>query len=379
MPFLTLCCCILALAYAALMLLYRAGWKQQKAFQAPTYFQPATHISVIIPARNEAASIAACVRSILAQHYAEHLLEVVVVDDHSEDETAAIASAAGEGRARVISLQEMLGGRAVNAYKKQALAAGIAASRGELIVTIDADCIAPENWLHNIAAMFEEKQAVMIAGPVAYFRAGSISGVFQSIDFMMMQAITAAAHRLKLGGMANGANLAFSRKAFDEIGGYEGTTHLASGDDFLLLHKMQQAFPKRITYLKSQGAIVRTAPQPTWRTFLQQRVRWASKSGRYSDHRLTAILALVYLFNLSLIALGVACIWHPQMLWQLAVLLCVKVIAEALLLWPAAVFFDKKRELVFFPLLQPLHIFYIVAAGFLGMNGGYRWKGRRVK
>jgi cellulose synthase/poly-beta-1,6-N-acetylglucosamine synthase-like glycosyltransferase len=378
MLILTFCCGMLALAYAALMLLYRLGWDRQKTFTAPDAFRPATSISVIIPARNEAANIAACVKSVVAQQYPENLLEIIVVDDHSEDDTAAIASGAGEGRVHVVSLKDILDGRPVNAYKKQALSAGIAASRGALIVTTDADCTASQTWLRNIAALFEEQQAVMIAGPVAFHDPTSISGRFQSLDFMMMQAITAAAHRLKLGGMANGANLAFSRKAFDEISGYEGTTHLASGDDYLLLHKMEQAFPGRIHYLKSREAIVHTAPQPGWRTFLQQRIRWASKSGRYADHRLTLILALVYLFNLSLAVLAIACIWQPRLLLAPAALLCLKVLAEGMLLWPAAGFFQKRRELLAFPLLQPLHILYIIAAGFLGMKGGYRWKGRRV-
>jgi glycosyltransferase involved in cell wall biosynthesis len=379
MNILTACCIILALAYAILLLLYRIGWSRQQRFVLPAGFAPATKVSVIIPARNEADNITACVRAVAMQDYPAALAEIIVVDDHSEDGTAALALDAGEGRARVISLQEWLAGRAVNAYKKEALAAGIAAGTGEVIVTTDADCVAGPRWLKSIAALYEQTQAAMIIAPVSFETKGREHELFQSLDFMMMQGITAAAHCLKLGGMANGANLAFSRSAYEAVGGYEGTTQLASGDDYLLLHKMRQAFPGRIQYLKSQEAIVRTAPQPGWYSFLQQRIRWASKSGRYSDHRLTLILALVYLFNLSLLALAIAAVWQPQQFRLLLVLLGLKAASELVLLWPVAGFFKKRRELFVFPFLQPLHVAYIVVAGLFGIKGGYAWKGRRVR
>ena len=360
------------------MILYSIGWRKQPAFRADAAFKPATTISVIIPARNEAANIEACIQSVLAQHYPAHLLEIIVVDDHSEDNTAALAQAAGK-RVQVISLKEILNSHEVaNSYKKKALAAGIAAGKGRLIITTDADCIAPPDWLANMAAHYEHTNAAMIIGPVAFTAASGIVGLFQSLDFTTMQGITAAAHRLRLGSMANGANLGFSREAFEAVNGYSGIDHLASGDDYLLLHKIQQRFPEQIYYLRSQDAVILTAPQPGWRAFLQQRIRWASKSGKYADHRLTAILLLVYLFNVSIAATVIAGIWLP-VLWIVAAgMLTAKIISELIFLIPVAGFFKKSKELPFFPFLQPLHIIYIILAGFLGLLGSYSWKGRKV-
>ena len=376
---LIICCTVLMLAYAALMLLYRIGWSMQPPFNIPDGFNPQTAISVIIPARNEAENIAACIRSVLSQDYPEHLLEIILVDDHSEDGTAAIARQEGGNRVQVISLQDFLNEDGGTAFKKKALAAGIAQSSGLLIVTTDADCVAAPAWLKSIAALYEARGAAAIIGPVAFYNDGSLLQTFQSLDFTTMQGITAAAHRLKLGGMANGANLAFSRAAFEAVGGYEGTEHLASGDDYLLLQKMSQHFPERIHYLKAKDAIVDTSPQPTWNAFLNQRIRWASKSGKYPDHRLTAILMLVYAFNVSLLILFAAAFWHPQLWAVLGAALLTKIISELALLIPVARFYRKEKELRVFPLLQPLHIAYIIAAGFFGMKGGYRWKGRKVK
>lgn len=380
MSVLIIFCIALAILYTILMLLYRLGWQRQKAHLPARDFQPRTKISVIIPARNEAANIAACIQSVLRQDYPPGLLEVIVVDDHSDDDTAALATAAGEARVCVLRLKERMRNEGqLNAFKKKALATGIAESSGELIVTTDADCIVRPHWLKHMVAVYEQDGAVMIVGPVAFTNSRQLIAVFQSLDFMMMQGITAAAHKLKLGSMANGANLAFARSAYEAVGGYEGTTHLASGDDYLLLHKIEKAFPGRVQYLKAEEAIVSTAPQPTWGTFLQQRIRWASKSGKYSDYRLTVILAVVYLFNVSIPAVAVACFFQAGLWRFLATILTAKILSELMLLYPVSRFYRKERELIWFPFLQPLHMLYIILAGFFGMKGGYRWKGRKVK
>jgi cellulose synthase/poly-beta-1,6-N-acetylglucosamine synthase-like glycosyltransferase len=380
-------CLLLTLCYVLLMLAYKNGWARQKDRQVPAGFQPATFISVIIPARNEGANIAACLESIVDQDYPEHLFEVIVVDDHSEDDTARVVKKYTGKNVHCISLADSLHpANKIHAYKKAALAAGIAQSKGSLIITTDADCIAPPSWLRDVAAIYEAEKPVMIVAPVIYSIDGSVTQLFQLIDFMSMQGITTASHALKLGNMNNGANLAFSRAAFERVGGYAGIDHLASGDDYLLMMKMSELTPGGISYLKSSKAIVSTLPQPDWRSFLQQRIRWASKSGKYNDRRLTAILLLVYLFNLQLLLLFAAGIFMHGLLALATAILLIKILIEYFFIVPVARFFhstigDKiyRKMLLFFPLLQPLHIVYIVLAGLLGFIGVYEWKGRKVR
>lgn len=373
-------CLLLTVAYVVLMAAYATGWQRQKDFVLPSLFTPATSISVIVPARNESGNIGACLDSLTAQKYPADLFEIIVVDDHSEDSTAAIVNEYADRNVRCISLADHLAeGHATNAYKKAAIAAGIAASKGALIITTDADCTAPNAWLMHMAAIFEQQQPAMIVAPVIFTCNNRLVQLFQLIDFMSMQGITAAAHNMKLGNMSNGANLAFSRAAYNAVNGYEGIEYLASGDDYLLMMKMAQYAPKGIAYLKSQKAIVSTAPQPDWSGFLQQRIRWASKSGKYNDSKLTGILLLVYLFNLSFLVLAIGGFFYPGMWYIAGVMLGVKIIAEYLFLFPVAGFFRRRWVLSYFPLLQPLHILYIISAGFLGLIGGYKWKGRAVK
>lgn len=371
---------LLAVVYALLMIVYRVGWGRQVTFLIREDRTFNTRISVIVPARNEEDNIAACIRSILAQEYPADLMEVIVVDDHSTDATASvIKSFEGQG-VRYLSLAEHLQqSEHINAYKKQALATGITNSTGELIITTDADCVMGTEWLKFIAAMYEDEQPVMIVAPVDFTNDNSVVQLFQSLDFMSMQGITVATLQMKLGNMSNGANLAFSRKAYEAVDGYTGIDHIASGDDYLLMMKLNKAYPGRISYLKARKTIVQTPPQPDWKGFLQQRIRWASKSGKYDDKKMTLVLSFVYLFNVYILLLALVSIVYPQCAVCLLAVLLVKVFFEFLYLVPVARFFRKTRQLIWFPIMQPLHIIYVVIAGFLGFFGGYSWKGRQVK
>lgn len=366
--------------YAALMLTYRKGWLAKNEDVLADY-TPNTMISVIIPARNEEQNIQQCIRSVLEQDYPTSLLEVIVIDDHSEDNTYEAALALkNTGRVSVLKLADHLDGSdSTVAFKKRALTLGIEKSKGELIVTTDADCIAGEQWIANIAAVYERQDPAMIVAPVDFSNKNNLVEIFQSLDFMSMQGITVASLELGLGNMSNGANLAFKKSAFNAVGGYEGVDNLASGDDYLLMMKINNLFPSKISFLKAKDAIVYTPPQPDWKGFFQQRIRWASKSGKYDDKKMTFILSFVYLFNLLFLVLAVLSFFYGWYFFILVNMLLIKIEVELIYLFPVAKFYNKSRQLYIFPFLQPLHILYIISAGLLGFIGVYSWKGRKVK
>ncbi len=270
---------------------------------------------------------------------------------------------------------------------------GIEQSNGELIVTTDADCIAGPDWLISYAAFYEAHQPVFIAAPVSIQNSMRFIEIFQSLDFMTLQGITGASVHKNIHSMCNGANLAYTKEAFKKVNGFTGIDRLASGDDMLLMHKINKAFPGRLMFMKTKEAIVQTAPVKTIGEFFSQRIRWASKASGYEDKRITAVLLLVYLFNLLLLVLPVLALIDPRSFTLRAypltvetgiaefwvMLLILKTIVELYFLYPVARFFHKRRLLFLFPLMQPFHILYTVIAGFLGVFGSYRWKGRKVK
>lgn len=358
--------------YSILIMYYRAGWRQTKIFSRGEQ-APSARISVIVPARNEEQNIGPLLESMKNQTYPAALFEVIVVDDNSTDNTAAIAKSFSF--VKLVHLQF----ENITAYKKKAIETGIAAASGELIVTTDADCTVPENWLKTIASFYEQTNAVLIAAPVRMDGRHSFFQLFQSLDFLVLQGITAASVQKKIHNMCNGANLAYERKAFYEVNGFSGIDHIASGDDMLLMHKFAMRFPGRIVYLLSKDAIVTTKPAGTWQEFFSQRIRWASKATHYNDIKIFSVLFLVYFFNLSLLALLVAGFWNLKLWLALGVLVLCKTVVEFFFIYPVAKFYGSQSLLNYFILFQPLHILYTVIAGWLGLIGKFEWKGRRVK
>jgi cellulose synthase/poly-beta-1,6-N-acetylglucosamine synthase-like glycosyltransferase len=334
--------------------------------------EPTTCISVIIPARNEEANIGKLLLSIGRQTYPKHLFEVIVIDDHSTDNTAAVAK-----RFSFVNLISLPSDN-INSYKKKAIETGIAVAAGDLIVTTDADCVVPENWLKTIAAFKEETQAVLIAAPVIIHTSGTFLSLFQCLDFMTLQGITAASVQKKIHSMSNGANLAYDRKAFYDVNGFSGIDGIASGDDMLLMEKIAKTFPGRLFYLLSKDAIVSTEAVSSWKEFFNQRIRWASKAKHYHDFKILIALFLVYFFNLSFPVLFVAGFFSHLLWFVLAVILLIKMTVELFFLYPVARFYKKPELLSWLPLFQPVHILYTITAGWLGLVGKFEWKGRRV-
>ncbi|WP_462254859.1 glycosyltransferase [Ferruginibacter sp.] len=352
-------------------------------------FQPTTKISIVIPARNEAENIKNCLDSIVNQSYPKHLFEVLVVDDHSTDTTTEIILSYASQNVKLISLKDFVAPAAINSYKKKAIEIAVQQSTGDLIVTTDADCFVPQNWLQTIAAFYQEKKTEFIVMPVAIDCSFRFIEMFQAVDFMTLQGITGAAVYKKMHSMCNGANLAYTKKAFVQVNGFSGVDNIASGDDMLLMHKIYKQYPYGIAYLKSKDVIVHTAPVKTIAEFFNQRIRWASKADKYDDKRIFGVLLVVYFFNMLLVILPIlALIMNIQYsmfniqystfgAWLF--LLFLKIITELFFLFPVAKFFNKQTLLWLFPLMQPSHILYTVIAGWLGKFGSYKWKDRNVK
>lgn len=369
----------LSIIYVTLIFLYVYGWIKLSSVPATPDFVPQTGVCVVIPARNEARRLAACIESVRAQNYPISLFDIIVVDDHSTDDTAAIAARYAD--VCLIRLADVLQGEDLpKAYKKKAIETAIAHTQRELIVTTDADCTMPTDWLRNIVHGYETKQAHIIAAPVQYVRARTFVERFQTLDFIGMMVATGASLHLRLATMCNGANLAYRRQTFYEVGGFAGIDHLASGDDMLLMAKIAQSYPNGIIFLKQLSATVSTYAQPTWADFAQQRLRWASKSASYQDRRITLFLAAVYLFNLAIVGCFVGEVLCGSGYYGLlgGYALGIKMLADAIFLSTGCVFFRRTDLLWWLIPAQIAHILYIVVIGTWGNTGTYTWKGRRM-
>ena len=109
-PILNWMVAILASIYALLLLAYRYWFSKLQPFESTQIHTELTRFSVVIPARNEAANIKACIDSILAQDYPKDQFEIIVIDDFSEDDTAFIVKSMGHdfSNVRLLRLQSLL-------------------------------------------------------------------------------------------------------------------------------------------------------------------------------------------------------------------------------------------------------------------------------
>ncbi|MGC4233400.1 MAG: glycosyltransferase [Niabella sp.] len=386
MVFLLLAMLLLWAFYTVVIYYYNSSWRAMPDYQPKNIIIPNIRFSVIIPARNEESNIGRLLESLSNQTYPGDLFEIIVVDDHSADATAEVVRKFE--KVKLIQLTDS----GINSYKKKAIERGIVAAQNEWIVCTDADCMAGPEWLHTFASFIEDHDPVFIAAPVMFFPSspegegmvrkdsfGGVKYIFQALDFLTLQGITAASVSTKKHNMCNGANLGYKRDVFYEVGGFKGIDKIASGDDMLLMYKIWKQYPDRIAYLKSKDVIVETEATATWKAFINQRIRWASKAKSYDDKRIFAVLLLVYLFNFSFLVLLVASFFNTGYLYAFMSFWILKTAVEYPFVSSVSKFFNLQQLMKYFFFFQPLHVAYTILAGFLGSFGKYEWKGRRVK
>jgi len=341
-----------------------------------------TKVSVLIAARNEAENIEATLSAVTSQHYPTDLLEIIVIDDHSTDDTAALVKAFPASNIKLIDLSQHVDEANTQSFKKKAIEVAIAQSTGSLMVTTDADCLTPPNWLRYIVSYYEIHRPKIIAAPVVFTDEQDIFQRFQSLDFIGMMGVTGAGIHKRFLHMCNGANLAYEKAVFHEVNGFEGIDHLASGDDMLLMHKIVKQYPDGIAYLKQRDAAVRTTPKRSIRAFLNQRLRWATKTTSYQEKQVTAIWALVWVYSVSIVLTGLLSVFYPPFLALFIVQLLAKVLIDFVFLGTVARFFGRGDLMRFgvFGAAVFWEIWYVVTVGLLGsVKAKYEWKGRTVK
>lgn len=368
---------VMTIVYVVLVLYMRKGWLRIPLFKADEQYQGQLKVSVLIAARDEEANIGRTLDCLTRQDFPKDRMEIIVVDDHSTDRTAEIVRSYALSGVKLLQLNE---GSQLNSYKKLAIARAIAVAEGEIIVTTDADCRMGANWLTSVVQFMESNALDMVSSPVMYDEEKSFFERLQTLEFMYLIGLGAAGIGNNSPTTCNGANLAYRKTTFYEVGGFKGIDDVASGDDELLLHKIAEKYPERIGFCKSREAIVYTDAKPTLSSFLSQRKRWASKSTKYKDKRVVVLGVLIWFFNLIFLigTVHLLCIL-PDFYGLFVLSAGLKLTAEMLFLIPVATFAKRRSLLAYLPLLSPIHALYLVYIGIAGNIGKYDWKGRTVK
>lgn len=329
-------------------------------------------ISVVIAVRNEEASIYSCLQHLADQDYPLDQFEIIIIDDHSEDQTGALVK---QFIAHHPSLQVRLSVPEHGYSKKKAMESGVRMSRYGIIATTDADCAVPKNWLSTINASLSNEYSMML-GPVLQLPVTGFLGAFQLLDMMAMQGIGFGMLAQQRPVLNNGANLSFRKEAFYEVGGYDDH-QTPSGDDVFLLEKFVGKDLK-ITGTFDRNFLVETKSEPNLKSFFHQRLRWSSKTKYYSNPVLISLGILIILQNLALLFIYTSLVLVEKKDFVWVILLLCKWLIDFILLFLVASRFKRRSILFYFIPVQVIYPCYVVLIWILSQLLRYEWKSRPV-
>lgn len=366
---------VVALIYALFTLTLWLTWVRMPTFRADATFADGPMLSVVIPCRNEAEHIGDLLGNLSQQTYRN--FEVIVADDASTDATLAVVQRYVSEVPYTLTPLPLADDRSASP-KKRAIAQSIALARGELIVTTDGDCRVGPDWLRTIAAFYQQTGAKLISGPVTFTTESGFFDSLQTVEFASLIGSGAVTITLGRPTMCNGANLCYVKAVYEEVGGFAGVDHLASGDDEFLMHKVADRYPNGVRFLKSPDAVLQTHPHRSWRAFYQQRKRWASKWRAYQSLLPSLLAVFVFLSNAAPVMATLG--WLSGQIDEKTLLfvLGLKALPEFLFLRSVLVFLQKRASVVFILPTQLLYPLYVVFFGLVAQGKGYQWKGRKL-
>ncbi len=332
-------------------------------------------ISIVIAARNEESNIEACIRSLLQQSYPEAQTEIIVVDDFSTDNSYQIATTFSQ--VKVLRLKDIAEEDSIRSGKKQCLEYGIQQAQGEYILLTDADCIASPHWVRSTMSAFEELKADVICGTVCIEESDKYFNNLQALDLWSFLALTASTIGLGHPILANGANFAFRKKLFFDVNGFEGSKQISSGDDIFLLHKFNR-YGAKTSFNKSIESLITTHAEDSLLDFMNQRIRWASKTASYRNIATLFVIIMFYTYYLSFPFLLIFAAVHPILIKWLAGALLAKSFIDFVYLRRVLNFFKKTRLLQLFLPAQFFHLMYVLITGAVALFIPVRWKGRKL-
>ena len=367
---------VVLVIYVVFILQLILGFDKVKSF-VRTDEKPKTTFSIIVPFRNEEKNLPKLLKSISNLNYPKELFEIIMVDDFSTDtsERVYIKWRMENGLIETTLLENL---RLSNSPKKDAISRAIPILKHEWVVTTDADCIVNENWLMTLDNFIQKNNAEMVVGAVVYKTKNNWFHYFQQLDLLSLQGTTIGSFGIRKPFMCNGANFAYTKKLFNEIGGFGGTNKMASGDDVFLLQKALKNNSTKVHYLKNKDSIVKTKPENDLYKLFMQRVRWASKTTGYSGYYSKSLAVVVLGINALLVVSFVLRI-SDLLKWQTLLLVFgTKYIVDYLLLLKSNNYLKKGTFI--FPLASSLvYPLFCSLVGIYSLFGSFSWKGRNFK
>ena len=320
-------------------------------------------VSVLIAARNEEKNIEKLLESLKKQSFPKELFEVIIVNDHSTDNTDEIIN-------DFINKNKELDVKLLKAEKKgkkHAISQALHSAINELVIVTDADCVLNDLWIESIVGFYQEEKCKMILAPVLLSPAENLFEKMQVLEHLSLIGSTAGSASIGFPVMCNGANMAYERKAALEVEKFRKDFDIPSGDDMFLLEQFVKCYGhNNVKFLLSKSAVVKTKTCKTIKDFFRQRRRWVSKTKSYTSWKVIVTALIVLFFNLSIISLLVSAFFVPA-LWSIYILLTLlKFFIDFPLLKNITNFMNQGSLLKWVLPLEIIYPFYVVFTALSG-------------
>ena len=329
------------------------------------------NVSILIAARNEGKNIEKLLQSLYNQSFSKEKFEVIIIDDHSDDDTSEISENFRLSHPEM-NLKAL---KATGSGKKQAISQALHAAENELVMVTDADCELPEQWIESMVDYYVQNNLKMLLGPVLLSPANTLFEKLQVLEHLSLIASTAGSTAIGMPVMCNGANMMYDRQAALDVEKYRTDMKIASGDDMFLMEQFIKHYGSdSMKFFLDNEAIVKTETKPNLRSFFLQRSRWASKTKAYTNWKIIATALIVLMFNLSIVFFFAAGFFMP-VFWIFFVLYVVlKTLIDFPILKRITHFMQQQKLLRWMFPLEFIYPFYVVFTAFSGLFANVKWK-----
>jgi len=345
-------------------------FNEEKKIMHPFY----PSVSIVISAKNEEKNIKRLLSSLSTQNYPKDKYEIIIANDKSTDNTLDIINNIKNiENLKIINIEETPKNWG---SKKWAINSCISIAKGNIILQTDADCIHREDWVYEMCKPFQNHSVGFICGPSYIGKNNNFWNELLKLESISQESFTYANSKRNLFLSCTARNIAFRKSLFDDINGYEGFSHVESGDDDLLLHKVVTNSKTEVLFLADYKCLVTSDAPQTITQFYLQRLRYASKGLLYynlsTPKEVKIILPFLLIANLCTIISIVNLINEQSIVWLVPVLF--KILSDILIIIKYMELIKVNFKLLYFIILMIMHPFYVLLIGCIAPFIKVQWK-----
>ncbi|MBR4266207.1 MAG: glycosyltransferase [Bacteroidales bacterium] len=335
-----------------------------KKYKPKDINQSETKVSILVSAKNEEENIEKFIRRIQSQSHKN--TELILIDDNSQDKTFQIAERCKNSNMKLLKNS--------GKGKKDALKFGINYCEGKYILSTDADCFPSEKWVETMISTAEQSDAEMLMAPVI-IKAKDNSKLFQRLwecESFALITITSGTCIAGKPVMCNGGNIGYN-SYFWKTNINNLNKKYASGDDMFMMESAEKQ-RKNIIYVKNKEAVTETFGVENLKQLLNQRARWVSKTGGYTESYILIFAFIIFIANVNIIISNFLILFGLIGWETYLTILLLKFLSDIFSVKVSSDYYERKQKISDIIILEIIYPYYVVASVISYLTKGFKWK-----